>query len=298
MKKRLVAILLISALSLSATGCFGNTRNPFDDDDDDTKSTEEDPDAEYEEVRPVLDIDDLKRVDATESFGDYYVSDVSTPWGVGKDLKMADETVRNYFCDYCFDSSYNIVNENMNYIATVSRPLVTVYDSTIDGYLVYEVQYTQLFPICSREPSYVSMSFFSYHNVGYVDFYTGATYPCINMSTDIDSFMVDGNVIYDGSSYHVAYYEYREDEVLSSSYEAQSDGWYINRTTVQISSTVYFLVPEGYDGIMMYVYIGYDFDKSAEEVLADDDPYYEAPGFLGDDENLDDYVFFGITAPE
>ena len=298
MKRRLVAILLISALSLSVTGCFGNTRNPFADDDDDDKPTTEYPEDDLEEVRPVLDLNDLKYVDAEETFGEYNVPDVSTPWGVGKDLKMADGTVRNYFCDYCFDSSNRIINENLNYIATVSRPTVTVFDSTIDGYVIYEVTYTQLFPICSREPSGVYMSFFSYHNVGYVDFYTGTTFPTVNMSTQIDSFRVYGDVIYNGSRYNVAYYEYREDEVLSSSYEYQDDGYYINRTTVQITSTAYFLVPEGYDGILLYVYIGYDFDKSAEEVLADDDAYFTPPEFFGDDENLDDYVFFGINAPE
>ena len=298
MKRRLVAILLISALSLSLTGCFGNTRNPFADDEDEEETTSDYFEDDIEDVRPLLDLNDLKSVDAEETFGEYYVSDVDTPWGVGKDLKMADGTVRNYFCDYCFDSSYNIVNENMNYIATVSRPIVTVFDSTIDGYVIYEVTYTQLFPICSREPSSVFMSFFSYHNVGYVDYYTGATFPTVNMSTQIDSFRVYGDVIYNGSRYNVAYYEYREDEVLSSSYEYQDDGYYINRTTVQITSTSYFLVPEGYDGILLYVYIGYDFDKSAEEVLADDDAYFTPPGFFGDDENLDDYVFFGINAPE
>ena len=118
------------------------------------------------------------------------------------------------------------------------------------------------------------------------------------MSTQIDSFRVYGDVVYEGSRYNVAYYEYREDEVISSSYEYQDDGYYINRTTVQITSTAYFLVPEGYDGILLYVYIGYDFDKSAEEVLADDDAYFTPPEFFGDDENLDDYVFFGINAPE
>ena len=101
MKRRLVAILLISALSLSVTGCFGNTRNPFADDDDDDKPTTEYPEDDLEEVRPVLDLNDLKYVDAEETFGEYNVPDVSTPWGVGKDLKMADGTVRNYFCDYC-----------------------------------------------------------------------------------------------------------------------------------------------------------------------------------------------------
>lgn len=298
MKRRLVAILLVSALSLSVTGCFGNTRNPFADDDDDDKPTTEYTDETEKEVRPLLDLNDLKYVDAEETFGEYYAPDVDTPWGVGKNLKMADGTVRNYFCDYCFDSSNRIINENMNYIATVSRPIVTVFDSTIEGYVIYEVTYTQLFPICSREPSGVYMSFFSYHNVGYVDYYTGTTFPTVNMSTQIDSFRVYGDVIYDGSRYNVAYYEYREDEVLSSSYEYQDDGYYINRTTVQITSTAYFLVPEGYDGILLYVYIGYDFDKSAEEVLADDDAYFTPPEFFGDDENLDEYVFFGINAPE
>lgn len=295
MKNKVLATLLAvstAALAITSCGVDNNTNNPFDDDDETTTR------ETSEEVRPIFELSNLPRVDATEDFGEYYVDEIDEPWGVGQKLRMSDGSIRNFFCDYAFDMYDRQVNENLNFVATMSRPTVTCFDADKEGYIVYEVVYTQVFPICSKEPGDVYKSFFSYHGVGYIDFYTGTTFPVINLSTQIDSFSVTGTVIYDGKSYDVGYYEYRQDEFLDSSTSTTSDGYYIKRSTVQITSTSYFVVPKGYDGIMMYVYIADDTGRPIEEVLADDNPYYEAPGFFGDDENVNDYVFIGIQAPQ
>ncbi len=296
MKKVLVTILAVSIATLALTACnVGDTNkpNPFGDDTDETTR------ETTEEVRPIFELSNLPRVDATESFGEYRVPDIDEPWGANQDLRMADGSIRNFFRDYAFDANGNLVNENLNTIATLSRPTVTCYDADKEGYVVYEVVYTQTFPICTKEPSNVYSSFFAYHGVGFVDFYTGTTFPVINLSTQIDSFSVTGTVIYNGKSYDVGYYEYRVDEVLEGgTTTAVGDGWYVSRNTVQITSTSYFVVPEGYDGIMMYVFIADDTNRPVEEILAENNPYYEAPGLFGDDENVNDYVFIGIQAPK
>ena len=293
MKKSLVTVLLVSALLLTVTACnTGNGRvSPFGDETDETTH------ETSEEVRPVFDLSNLPPVDATETFGEYRVNNFSEAWGASQNLRMSDGSIRNFFCDYAFDGGNNLVNENLNYVATLKRPTVTVFDASKEGYIVYEVVYSQIFPICSKEPSYVSRSFFSYHGVGYLDFYTGTIIPTINLSTQIDSFSVTGTVVYNGKSYDVSYYEYREDEVLESSSTSTNDGYILQQYTVQINSTSYFVVPEGYDGILMFVYVANDTNRPIDEVLADDDPYFTPPEPFGDDENVDDYVFIGINAP-
>jgi hypothetical protein len=141
------------------------------------------------------------------------------------------------------------------------------------------------------------MSFFSYHGVGFLDYYTGTTFPTINLSTQIDSFSVTGKVIWNGKTYDMGYYEFRETEWISSTSEPADGNRIIKKELATITSTSYFIVPEGYDGIVMYVYVADDTNMSVEEVLADNTPYYTEAGFFGDDENPDDYVFIGIQAP-
>ena len=298
MKKVLATILAVSTATLALTACnVGGTNkpNPFGDDTDETTR------ETTEEVRPIFELSNLPRVDATESFGEYRVPDIDEPWGANQNLRMADGSIRNFFRDYAFDANGNLVNENLNTIATLSRPTVTCYDADKEGYVVYEVVYTQTFPICTKEPSNVYSSFFAYHGVGFVDFYTGTTFPVINLSTQIDSFCVTGNVIYDGKSYHVSYYEYRSTDVMDSSYEADTvdpDNYHIERCTVKVSTTAYFVVPKGYDGILMYVYVADDTDRPIEQVLEEDNPYFQEPGIFGDDEIINEHVFFGINQPK
>ena len=95
----------------------------------------------------------------------------------------------------------------------------------------------------------------------------------------------------------MGYYEFRESEWVSSTSEQIDSNLMIRKELVTITSTSYFIVPEGYDGIVMYVYVADDTNMSLEEVLADNNPYYTETGYFGDDENPNDYVFIGINAP-
>jgi hypothetical protein len=93
-------------------------------------------------------------------------------------------------------------------------------------------------------------------------------------------------------------YEFREQEVLNSNYEQLEDGRVLLTETVKLTSTNYFIVPKGYDGIVMFVYVANDTNTPLADVLADDNPYFTEPGIFGDDEDPNDYVFIGINAPQ
>lgn len=294
MKKALATVLAVSTFALTLSAC-----NFHDKGDTDGKDPGIFPTATTTVELPKFDVSTLPRVDATDSFGEYRVPDFDQAWGADKNLRMAYTSVRNYFNYYSLDEYNNQINTNINYISTITRPSITVYQAEQEGYVVYEVRYSQVFPICTREPYNVTRSLFSYHGVNYIDFYTGATFPVVNLSTQIDSFMVEGDVIYKGKSYHVQYYEYRTQETLDGGgYSDQGDGYQVMTETLQINSTSYFLVPEGYDGIIMSVYVADDSGTPIEDILADDNPYLEDAGMFGDDEDPDDYVFFGITPPK
>ena len=97
------------------------------------------------------------------------------------------------------------------------------------------------------------------------------------------------------------YYEYRSTEIMDSSYEADPvdpDNYHIERCTVKVSTIAYFVVPKGYDGILMYVYVADDTDRPIEQVLEEDNPYFQEPGIFGDDEIINEHVFFGINQPK
>jgi hypothetical protein len=212
---------------------------------------------------------------------------------------MVSGDVDNYFVYFSLDRNDNQVNENLNYISTVTKPSVRAYASEAEpGYIIYEVSYDQVFPIHSREPAVVNTSFFSYHNVGFVDYYTGRKFPAVNLSTQIDSFGVTGNVFYKGEKYHMGYYEFRTQEEVSGSRENADGGYVFLRQVIKLHSTSYFIVPEFYRGILMCVYIANDTDTPLSVIMDDNTPYFVPPTPFGDEENPDDYVFFGISAPQ
>lgn len=298
MKKYLAAVLMLSVFSVLLCSCDTHKNNPFDDDDDwpgETTGESTLPDFSVKRAPS----HDLSRVDATENFTQVMnFDDYDVAWGSHQNLRMAHGTIHNYFAYYSLDFNQNRVNENYSDVSIISRPIVMEYPAEEDGYVIYEVTYTQVFPVSSKEPANISTAFFSYHGVGYLDYYTGTTYPVVNLSTQIDSYGVHGDIIFQGSRDHISIYEYREQEVLESNIEQTEDGMVLVRETLKLTTTAYFIVPEGYDGIVMYVYVADDTDRPLEEVLAEDNPYLEEPGIFGDDENPDDYVFIGITAPE
>ena len=299
MKKYLATILAVSVMAALLSSCdsgrggYGGS-SPFDDDDDIIPTTT----GTQISIQPKHFSPDEVTVDAYERFDDYYVDNFKEAWGAKQDLKMAGLSVHSYFNYYSLDYNNNRTNVNLNFISTLNRPMVLSYPAEKKGYTVYEVTYTQLFPIQTKEFGGSARSFFSYHGVGYVDYYTGTTFPLINLSTQIDSFCVSGNVIYKGKTYEVSYYEFREQNLLDSDAYSSNDGGTIEATTIELTTTSYFIVPDGYDGILMYAFVADDTDTPLDEVLADDSPYFEAPGFFGDDENSDDYEFFLVTSPK
>ena len=296
MRKSVAVILAASVLSTCLCSCdyFGGSGSGDKDKvgfSHVTETTDELPPLRREPSH------DLNSVEVSETFDDFYVEDFDEPWSKGRPLQMASTSVDTYFNHFALDSSYNRVNENLNTVATLTRPVVTSYPADEEGYVIYEVTYVEVFPIVSKESASMSKSFFSYHGVSFLDSYTGTTFPTVNLSTQIDSFCVSGNVFYKGEKYHVSYYEFREDVFEDESSEDLGNGMVLYREKVTITSTSYFIVPEDYDGILMYVYVADDTDTPLEEILAEDNPYYEAPGYFGDDEDIDDYKFFLITAP-
>lgn len=298
MKKRLAAIstILVLSMLLSSCGQPGNSKKkkPFD---DDTSSSVPIPTPVIPMGKPSH---DLSKVDVKATYDDFYVEDFSKPWGSDKNLRLVNSDVDNYFVYVSLDAGNNMVNENLNYMSTVTKPTIQVYrNEDYPGCLIYEVNYEQIFPIYSRQPSsYYYSSFFSYHNVEFIDFYTGTVIPSVYLSTSINSFGVTGNFVYKGEKYRLDYYEFRHSEVEKSERKTESSGTELLSETVKILSTSYFIVPEFYDGLLMCVYVANDTGRSVQELLEENRPDFCPPEPFGDDENPDDYVFFAITAPK
>lgn len=281
---------------LSSCDQPGNSKKkkPFD---DDTSSSVPIPTPVIPMGKPSH---DLSKVDVKATYDDFYVEDFSKPWGSDKNLRLVNSDVDNYFVYVSLDAGNNMVNENLNYMSTVTKPTIQVYrNEDYPGCLIYEVNYEQIFPIYSRQPSsYYYSSFFSYHNVEFIDFYTGTVIPSVFLSTSINSFGVTGNFVYKGEKYRLDYYEFRHSEVEKSERKTESSGTELLSETVKISSTSYFIVPEFYDGLLMCVYVANDTGRSVQELLEENRPDFCPPEPFGDDENPDDYVFFAITAPK
>ncbi len=281
---------------LSSCGQPGNSKKkkPFD---DDTSSSVPIPTPVIPMGKPSH---DLSKVDVKATYDDFYVEDFSKPWGSDKNLRLVNSDVDNYFVYVSLDAGNNMVNENLNYMSTVTKPTIQVYrNEDYPGCLIYEVNYEQIFPIYSRQPSsYYYSSFFSYHNVEFIDFYTGTVIPSVFLSTSINSFGVTGNFVYKGEKYRLDYYEFRHSEVEKSERKTESSGTELLSETVKILSTSYFIVPEFYDGLLMCVYVANDTGRSVQELLEENSPDFCPPEPFGDDENPDDYVFFAITAPK
>ena len=300
MKKILASILIISVLALPLTSCsvFGGGGNGGG-----KKPTETDEPTATSEMGYSLPYGkpshDLNSVDARETFEDLYIDPIDEPWGATQNLRMVSGNVDNYFVYFALDSKDNQINENLNYISTVTKPSVQAYALEDDpGYIVYEVTYDQIFPIYTRQPLNVYTSFFSYHNVSFVDYYTGRNFPSINLSTQINSFGVTGNVFYKGEKYHLGYYEFRSQEFVDSGTQDAGNGYVFLKETIKLHSTSYFIVPEFYRGILMCVFVANDTGTPLSEIMDDNSPYFVPPTPFGEEENPDDYVFFSITAPK
>ena len=294
--KRYIALILAAAVAVcwTITSC-SNDRS--------IESTEETEETTRRIREPLEPQHDLSNVDTTMEFDDFYVEYEGDPWVLRNNIPFTTGNVNTYYSQYLVNNVNGryaeIESEQLNNVATIYMPRVRHYPADRDGYTIYEISYQEVFPHRITIPNqyFSDGTFWSYHEVGFLDYYTGNEYPTISMSADIDSFKVYGNVIYNGQTYEVEYYEFREDEHQDSNV-VEEDGTYIWEDTVIINSTVYFIVPNGYDGIVMYIYIADDSDQPFEEAIGGNEPEFSDAtvfGSPGNDEDLEDYAFISIA---
>ena len=181
MKKQISMALAAVLFALSLTSCTGpgKATSPFDDTDTDDESvTTTEGDSFFYQGNPDY---DYKNVDEHRRLDNYVLDTVDEPWGETHDLHWVNGPIKNYFIYYTFNDYDEINNVNLNNISTISRPRVRVFPADKDGYVMYEVTYTQSFPIRSMEKGPVSSSMYSFYGVRYIDYYTGTMLPYMNV---------------------------------------------------------------------------------------------------------------------
>ena len=312
--KKFTALLLILATMTGClvTGC--ENRRDRDRRDRDREEEEEDDDEEEDE-------DDDDRVIATSSsaaatpqyltdpvqetrsFGDYDAVAPDTPWVLENNIPFyTGPVIDTYFNQFVTD--YNLTAEIpttiYNNVATITRPSVRHYPAQEPGYTVYEITYTETIPARALIPQVTSYNtIWSYHGVSYLDYYTGMVYPTIELSTDTDSYCISGNINYNGQTYTVYHYAYRVSDFPTNEITSDSNGNSIWEITNVVTITDYFIVPNGYDGIVMFIYTADDSDESFEELMAYNTPFYTEPHLFGEpgfDETIEEHTFLSIAA--
>ena len=298
MKKQISMTLAAIIFALSLTSCTGpgkgigfpvGTKDTDGDDNTDSYFYQGEPDYDY------------KNTDEHKQLPSYYLDSFVIPWGEKHDLRMANGPIKNYFCYYTFNGDDEINNECLNNISTITVPRVRVFPADEKGYVVYEVQYTQIFPIRSLEYGYVSSSTYSYYGVRYVDFYTGTQLPYMNVYNNKKSGGVDVEFVYEGESYSYGFYQFKEQQEQDEGKESDDQGNTISKCTISVTRTDYIMVPENYDGLLMSVYVAdWVTERQNDDNDNNDKPNRKPvqihdPMPFDDEENLDDYVFFGIS---
>ncbi len=309
MKKQISMTLAAIVFALSLTSCTGpgKATSPFDDTDTDDESvTTTEGDSFFYQGNPDY---DYKNVDEFRDLGTYNLDTADEPWGETHDLRWVNGPIKNYFIYYTFNDYDEINNVNLNNISTISRPRVRVFPADKDGYVMYEVTYTQSFPIRSMEKGHVSSSMYSFYGVRYIDYYTGTMLPYINVFNKDKSGGSEIEFVCDGENYTYGFYEFKAQQEEDEGYDTDAEGNIITKTTISVTRTDYIIVPEDYDGLLMSVYVA-DWvsvpqDNDGDGDIDDDDemPNREAvtihdPEPFDDEENIDDYVFFGVTGPK
>jgi hypothetical protein len=303
--KRFTALLLILAMMTGClmTGCDQSSRRNRDRDREEEEEDEDDDDDDEEEEttsgrsHDLSPQHDFNNVDERFSFDNYYAEPITgEPWVIENNIPFTTGNVNTYYSLYPYTGNYDLMESAnvLSNVATITRPIVRHYPAEQQGYTIYEVTYTETFPHRVAMPNGVSTGMmWRYHGVEFLDYYTGMVYPVINLSSETESFCVSGNVFYEDEQYTVYYYEFREAEEVSDNWTTDPAGNDIWEVTYVEYHTAYFVVPNGYDGIVMYVYTADDSDTSFEEALAEDDPYFTPPEpFEG---NIDDYTFISIA---
>ena len=108
-------------------------------------------------------------------------------------------------------------------------------------------------------------------------------------------------------SYSFGFYQFKDQDEEDEGYDTDAEGNIITKRTISVTRTDYIIVPEDYDGLLMSVYVadwvsvpqdedgdGNDDNKNPnrEPVTTHD------PEPFDDEENINDYVFFGVTGPK
>ncbi|MCQ2504148.1 MAG: hypothetical protein MJ103_02825 [Saccharofermentans sp.] len=301
MKKFAAYILILSMLTSSVMACSNNNRR--DDPERDGATNEEDGGRRRDRdniIRPSMQLEarhDFSYVDERYTFDTFTAEAPETPWVLENNVPFTTAAaIPTYYSLYLYNGyTYSEIDADVqSNVATITRPIVRHYPAEQAGYTIYEVSYVETFPHRAIIPAGASCNMmWRYHGVAYLDYYTGTTYPYINMNTTTDSFCVSGTILFNGEEYEVYYYSYRENNVISDDTETDENGNTIWSTTYVETLTDYFIVPDGYDGLVMYVYTADDSDFSFEDALAENSPEYTAPEIFS--ENFDDYSFISIA---
>lgn len=280
-----------------------------DDDDDEEDEDEDDRDSDRDSlVRPngpsgnTTPLFETQSVDETMQFDTICADPVDTPWVLENNIPFTTSNyINTYFNEFVVSYSQDseIPTEILNNVATIARPTVRHYPADEPGYTVYEITYTESFPTRAVVPDNTSCSLsWWYHDVQYVDYYTGTLFPYINMDADTNSYCVYGDIVYDGQTYTVYHYSFRDYDVITDRRVTDSDGREVWEYTQEIYMTDYFIVPDGYDGIVMCVFTTDDSDLPYDELIAQSFPYYVEPHVFNDpayDDYLEDYQFWSIV---
>lgn len=323
MKRIAVLLIALSLFAVSFTSCDREdkkekrTRRTYSDDEDDDWDDDDDDwdDDDDDDEPPVttakkpsgdkVTIYDDSMVDVVQTFGPYYPDKYSVPWAEANNINFTSGNIDTYFAQYIvdpYDHDKEVSGSKIgNNVATIYTPTVKVTDSIYEGYVDYEITYTEIFPMSATIPDGGSYSTsWVYHNIGFLDYYTGTKYPHVNLTENIDSFHVYGDVVWKGETYSVSYYEFRSDETTKNDYYSNGDGTYTWDLVSEINTTVVLTVPRGYDGMLMYVYVEDDSDMGFDEFRENsDETFYDAAVFGKDpnaeeDENPENYIFLSI----
>lgn len=293
MKKFISCLLILSFISCTLSACGTDTTETTP-----SRSTTETTRRQLRRTEPKH---DLSIVDDSASFGDMNIEYDGTPWAEEHDLKFVNGDINTDYMQFLFNTSDNeCSNSPTHTVETISKPVVISYPSDREGYVIYEVDYSIMLPIdITVEPDFSYYCSY-YQSVRFLDYYTGYKYPALYMTENRMSFHVSGNVIYNGETYEVDFYQFREDEVLENSYSDLADGSSDYHHVTRINMTAYFVVPQGYDGMVMYADVSYQ-NMTVDEYM--EHHYHTYNGVTetsifgeGEDESFyDDYEFINIV---
>ncbi len=297
MKKKIALLMALVMLSGTSMSCGHNDRDRRREE----REQEEDEDEEEETSGRTVSTFDPDPVDITEGFDTFYAEPVDTPWVLENNVPFTSGNVTTYFNQFITDYGHNQEIEGTEIYgntATLYRPVVRHYPAEQPGYTVYDIEYSIDMPMSAFIPDSAGSSYTTmwwYEEVAFLDYYTGMTLPEVVYSLNTDSYCVSGDVVYEGHTYTVYRYEYRETEEIANTCTSADGGTIWNIESVTHVHT-YFIVPTGYDGLVMYVYTADNSDVPFDEMDDPYDHYYEEPHIFGEaeDENFDDYAFLSI----